>query len=43
MAAAKRIVPEWVGYDDEIRELLAGNISKKPTETTEEITEKTEL
>ena len=29
LAAAKRIVPEWVGYDDEIRELLSGNLSKK--------------
>merc|ERR1712227_215778 len=29
LQAAVRIVPEWVDYDNQIRELLSGNLSKK--------------
>ena len=36
LSAAVRIAPEWVGYDDQIRELLELDSNKKRDEPVEE-------
>ena len=49
LSAAVRIVPEWVDYDNQIKELLSGNNASKETineetkEATPENEPKTEL
>ena len=40
LSAAVRIVPEWVDYDNQIKELLSGNNASKET-PKEEINEAT--
>ena len=47
LSAAVRIVPEWVDYDNQIKELLSGSTAKTndqtPTTETEATEPKTEL